>query len=212
MALRSIDDENYPPGTSHSNAPMTQNSAAAGVGTAAGVVGIGAMLKRMTGASTATTETVPSVKGFQNLGGRRLESVLKSGGDGFDEPEASGAQTPTSFSRGWSERFPYETPSKHSSLVVGPATPYRRPTDIAELPESSSSGRPDSDTVKMMPSPARAATYTRTPTRSINPPDSEGVGLSQPQPLTRPRLLNDPFGSARYSQEGSRESKFTEEL
>lgn len=210
MALRSVDDENYPPGTSNSKAPMAQNSAAVGVGAAAGVAGIGTMLKRVTGGSTATTETVPSERGFQNFGGRKLESVLASGGDGLRERGRSNANTPTSFSRGWVERFPYDTPSKHSSMIVGPSTPYKRQSGTAELP-GSPIGRPDGDIVEMMPGPARAATFT-TPARSINPPSKEASGLPPPQSWSRPRFLSDPHGRNRDSQDGSRGSKFTEDL
>ena len=219
MMLRSIDDEIAPPGTSHPNAPMAENSVAnnsgteAAIGGAAAGTGIGAMIKRMTGGSTATSDTNTSEKGFQNFGGRKLESVLISGGDGFGGPSAPGTQTPSSFYRGWQERFPYDTPSQHSSMIVGPATPYRRPSSsIAELPSS----RPDSDTLKTMPNSPHAAatlgwplinTSAGKPIRASGTSEASDLML----PLPGPRSI-DAVGRSRPSQDGSRNSKFTEGL
>ncbi|CAF9928171.1 MAG: hypothetical protein GOMPHAMPRED_004613 [Gomphillus americanus] len=217
MMLRSIDDEIAPPGTSHSNAPMTQNPVAntsgtgAAIGAAAAGTGIGAMIKRMTGGSTATSDTSPSEKGFQNFGGRKLESVLLSGGDGYGGPSAPGTQTPSSFYRGWAERFPYDTPSQHSSMIVGPATPYRRPSSsIAEL----SSSRPDSDTLKAMPNsphPAASLGWPLINTSAGRPVGSSGTSETSDLmlPLPGPRSI-DGLGRSRPSQDGSRNSKFTE--
>ncbi|KAL8763612.1 MAG: hypothetical protein Q9184_000612 [Pyrenodesmia sp. 2 TL-2023] len=61
---------------------MTERSSAAVPLAGAGA----AFFRRLrpgSGATATTTDTTPSERGFQNLGGRRLESVLSSQGDGF---------------------------------------------------------------------------------------------------------------------------------
>lgn len=48
-------------------------------------------LRPNSGQTAATTDTAPSERGFQNFGGRKLESVLSSRGDGYGEPGPSSA-------------------------------------------------------------------------------------------------------------------------
>ena len=59
----------------------------------------GAFFRRLrsSGTTTGTTETAPSEKGFQNLGGRKIESVLTTGGDGYGQPGPS-SQAPRGYS------------------------------------------------------------------------------------------------------------------
>ncbi|KAL8844003.1 MAG: hypothetical protein Q9176_001698 [Flavoplaca citrina] len=52
-------------------------------------------LRPGSGATATTTETTPSERGFQNLGGRKLESVLSSRGDGFGDLPFGAAGTST---------------------------------------------------------------------------------------------------------------------
>lgn len=74
-----------PPGSSGQDMTTTERSSTAPLAAAA-------FLKRLrpqSGQTAATTDTTPSERGFQNLGGRKLESVLSSRGDGYSEPGAS---------------------------------------------------------------------------------------------------------------------------
>ncbi|KAL8759677.1 MAG: hypothetical protein Q9199_000638 [Rusavskia elegans] len=50
-------------------------------------------LRPGSGATATTTETTPSERGFQNLGGRKLESVLSSRGDGYGDVPFGAAGT-----------------------------------------------------------------------------------------------------------------------
>ena len=43
-------------------------------------------LRPGSGQTAATSDTAPSERGFQNMGGRKLESVLSSRGDGYSDP------------------------------------------------------------------------------------------------------------------------------
>ncbi|KAL8772952.1 MAG: hypothetical protein Q9209_001972 [Squamulea sp. 1 TL-2023] len=55
-----------------------------------------AFFKRLrpgSGATATTTETTPSERGFQNLGGRKLESVLSTRGDGYGDVAFGAAST-----------------------------------------------------------------------------------------------------------------------
>ncbi|KAL8706925.1 MAG: hypothetical protein Q9201_000085 [Fulgogasparrea decipioides] len=71
---------------------MTQRSSAAIPLTAAGFF---RRLRPDSGATATTTETTPSERGFQNLGGRKLPSVLSSRGDGYGDIPFGAAGTST---------------------------------------------------------------------------------------------------------------------
>lgn len=74
-------------------------------------------LRPQSGQTAATTDTTPSERGFQNLGGRKLESVLSSRGDGYSDPD---------FSPGMAVAV---------SPVAGPSSgPPRRPRGFGHSP------------------------------------------------------------------------------
>ena len=73
--------QSLPPGVT-GTAPTTQRSSV--VPFAAG--GFFRRMRPGSGQTAETTETTASERGFQNLGGRKLESVLSSRGDGYSDP------------------------------------------------------------------------------------------------------------------------------
>lgn len=83
-----------PPGSAGGDATTTERSSTAPLAAA----GFFKRLRPQSGQTAATTETTPSERGFQNLGGRKLESVLLSRGDGYSEPGLSSAATAASSS------------------------------------------------------------------------------------------------------------------
>ena len=121
--LQDDDDERGVPSTSHSAAPMAQNSAAPW-----GAAALAPLIRRIRPYSTATaatTDTGPSERGFQKVSGRKIESVLVSGGDGYGgRGPGAGNLSGQSF-----YRDSYGTygggESKNSSMIVGPASPRK---------------------------------------------------------------------------------------
>ena len=125
-----------------------------------------------------------SERGFYRVSGRKLPSVLQSGGDGYgggnlDDLPLSG----TSFYR------------DSQGIYGGPARSPVPPLDINR--ESGQFGTP-----VMRPSPARTPVTEQAPFSMASPP----AGL---HPLP-PRL--DALGRSRPSQDGSHASRFTEEV
>ncbi|KAL2042996.1 hypothetical protein N7G274_004054 [Stereocaulon virgatum] len=69
---------------------MTQRSSTAPI--VGGILGRMRPLSSQTARTAATTDTAPSERGFQKLSGRKLPSVLASGGDGYGD-NAAGTST-----------------------------------------------------------------------------------------------------------------------
>ena len=80
--------QTLPPGDASLGGTVTERSSAVPLTTA----GFFKRLRPNSGQTAATTDTAPSERGFQNFGGRKLESVLSSRGDGYGEPGPSSAQ------------------------------------------------------------------------------------------------------------------------
>ena len=215
------DDESVPPGTSHSDAPMAYNSAAPW-GAA-----LAPFLRRMRPHSTATeatTETGTSERGFQKIGGRKIESVLVSGGDGYDyggRGPGAGNLSGQSFYRDSSGTYGGGA-SQNSSMVVGPASPRKSVatsdfTDMSGIAGPSNLSRAsDKEVVTMMPGPARQAVPS--PAYALRShfsgseaaqPSSERGYSPGPTHVIRPP---DPLGRSRPSHDGSRGSKFAEDV
>ena len=215
--------EAAPPGTSHSAAPMAQNSAAPW-----GAAAIPPIFRRKRPHSTqttTTTETAPSERGFQKLGGRKLESVLVSGGDGYGDASrgpGSGNLSGSSFYR--DSQGTYGGPgSVRSSMNVGPGTPQRSTvasSTFEPIVAGSSRGdatpqtQPDKEVVMMRPGPARTPVHSpgfSTPRQAATPPRAipeRGQAPSPSSHLQRP----DPLGRSHPSLDGSRGSRFAENL
>lgn len=101
-----------PPGSAGHDVTTTERSSTAPLAAAA----FFKRLRPQSGQTAATTDTTSSERGFQNLGGRKLESVLSSRGDGYSDPD---------FSRGMAVA---------SSPVAGPSGGPRRPRGFGYSP------------------------------------------------------------------------------
>ena len=218
-AGRLRDDESATPGTSGSAAPMAQNSTAPW-----GAATLAPLMRRMRPHSTATAttaETAPSEQGFQKISGRKIESVLVSGGDGFGgRGPGAGNLSGQSFYRDSSGTYGGRE-SPNSSMAVGPASPRKSAatsdfTDMSGIAGPSHTRGSDKEVVTMRPGPAKQAVtspaYTFAPQQSDNqaaPPVSEhGYSTAASERLQTP----DPLGRSRPSHDGSRGSKFAEDL
>ncbi|KMU79733.1 hypothetical protein CISG_02151 [Coccidioides immitis RMSCC 3703] len=170
---------------------------------------------RNSGQLIRSEEFTPAQRGFEKLGGRKLKSVLETGGDGYDNEF------------GVSEKV-YESGALAKELGrVGVASPSYNPQTDKETGQSRSIpspplGRPasrDSDTseqVLFRPSPARAVT-TESSISRVSLPTSARTGIttqtSQPHPPPRSPLRtfsSDAVGRSHHSADGSRASRFTE--
>ena len=76
------------PGGEPQTGTMTQRSSTAPIA-AAGFFGRLRPVSSQTAATAATTDTAPSERGFQKISGRKITSVLASGGDGFGDNSAT---------------------------------------------------------------------------------------------------------------------------
>ncbi|KAL8683082.1 MAG: hypothetical protein Q9186_000896 [Xanthomendoza sp. 1 TL-2023] len=209
-------------------------------------------LRPGSGATASTTETAPSERGFQNLGGRKLESVLSSRGDGFGDlpfgaagtstapgPSSARSQPPPSIpivtaapsavpghsspeslsgssfyrdSRGFyggpgQGQAEPEAASNSSSMVVGPASPPQSPRH----PASGSSQQHEGIAV-MRPGPARTPVTTQGGLSPMRGPPTRGTPPPPHIPgtiLERPR---DGLGRSHPSMDGSRGSRFAENI
>jgi len=107
---------------------MTQRSSTAPIA-AAGFFSRLRPVSSQTAATVATTDTAPSERGFQKISGRKLTSVLASGGDGYGDPPTTGPSTAPS---GRSERAVAPVQGPFAGLV-----PAVRPSPSHSLSGSS---------------------------------------------------------------------------
>lgn len=207
-------------------------------------------------ATAATTETAPSERGFQNFGGRKIESVLESGGDGFGNagPSSSAGPSPlpvrsfgvspvaglgssfrpaspqtplseTSFyrdSQGFYGGAPEPEPSSNPSSMYGrPESPPPRSPDRPG-PATASSSPParvgsqaqrDQEVAFMRPGPARTPVTNQPGFSSLRPPTGRGSPPPRPLPsVGASPTPRDGVGRSHPSFDGSRGSRFTEEM
>lgn len=253
--------QTIPPGEAGQGSTMTQRSSA--VPLAAG--GFFKRLRPHSGQTAATTDTGQSERGFQNFGGRKLESVLSSRGDGYGEPGPSSAAGPatgfgsnpsvargqgfghspgpsepetlsgSSFyrdSQGFYGGKEVESGSGPSSLNVGPGSPPRSsPTfpapPAAGLPPEAVGGtsRATTEIAVMRPGPARTPVTNqpgffpmrnppRTPRSTPSPRPPRGTPPSRTGPMGTSPVPRPPdeLGRSHPSFDGSRGSRFTEEV
>ncbi|EZF35027.1 hypothetical protein H109_05586 [Trichophyton interdigitale MR816] len=165
--------------------------------------------------STASMAGEPVERGFQKIGGRKLASVLETGGDGYDDkfgtdekslivpPRPSGHQTETTATGGEGSTGN----GLHKELGLGGA--MSRTADRPISDESIYSER-----VAFRPSPAR--TPIATPVGSAicegiaTTPQSGIVAPSEPLPAASTPSGRDEIGRSLAAADGSRASKFTE--
>ncbi|EGE86180.1 hypothetical protein BDDG_09125 [Blastomyces dermatitidis ATCC 18188] len=191
--------------------------------------------------STRSFEPPPSSeRGFQKVSGRKITSVLESGGDGYDDPfgvngeklyyettSAAGAVAKETGSRTTSSHF---IPPSSSSFQPRPTLSRirisRSASPIAQALHTPPLGRPpsqESDSsahVVFRPSPARTPLTSSadvTTTTTLSAPGS--IALHPPPHQSLPRLpvhrrvsVQDAIGRSIASSDGSRTSRFTEAI
>lgn len=212
--LRNGDFETAPPGTAQSTAAMTQ-SAAPFAGT--GLVPFFRKLRPHSGQTTATNDTASTERGFQNLGGRKIESVLVSGGDGYGGPGRGSVGNVSSSSFYRDSQGTYGGPgSLPSSMFVGPGSPPMSPpmSPLKSHPISGEFGAypdaraPDKEVAVMRPGPNRVPVRSPGFSPTATPPSTATAPNPPPPPMIRP----DAIGRSHPSLDGSQGSKFAENL
>jgi hypothetical protein len=209
-----VDAETAPPSTAQSNAAMAP----------ANFQPFFKRLRPYSGQTTATTDTSTSTeRGFQKVSGRKIGSVLLNGGDGYGGPGPNTSNNP--FYRRSNQTL-------NESLHVGPGSPPLSPAysthtgtvDRGRATPPASSGYPpglpigperdggfDKEVVFMRPGPARSITTSPGgipyPDMRMTPPP---LSASRPEPLFYNRP--DALGRSHASRDGSRGSKFAEDL
>ncbi|EAW09758.1 uncharacterized protein ACLA_039740 [Aspergillus clavatus NRRL 1] len=155
--------------------------------------------------STFTSTT--SERGFQKISGRKIPSVLQSGGDGYGGGFDQGSPTTSEPSMNFQSGSPVQPRSPISQPP--PSMPYGMPLDVSYTRETD---EPDS-VVVFRPSPARTPVASSTNVSMVAVP---AASRAVPQPLgalspTRPQRP-DVLGRSHPSFDGSRGSRFTESL
>ncbi|MCJ1365185.1 SMP-30 gluconolaconase LRE domain protein [Acarospora aff. strigata] len=197
------DSEIVPPGTAQSGA-MTQRSSNVPLAGAAIAPGFFKRLRPQSVQTTATTETAPSERGFQNLGGRKLPSVFTAGRDGYGGGYDKDTMSGSSFYRD-SQGFYGGPGSPTAPAFAGPSS---GPSGHGLSPVTDVR---DKEVAVMRPSPARTPVTSAGGFEGLpSPPRAPSTPRGTPPPAigTYPR---DAIGRSRPSFNGSRGSKFTEE-
>ncbi|KAL8879410.1 MAG: hypothetical protein Q9198_002968 [Flavoplaca austrocitrina] len=154
-------------------------------------------LRPGSGATATTTETTPSERGFQNLGGRKLESVLSSRGDGFGDLPFGAAGTSTTpgsaSARGQPPPSnpiitgaPGAAPAHSSPESVSGSSFYRDSQGFYGGPGQGQPGaEPASNSSSMFVGPASPP---QSPTHAPSgiPQGQEGVAVMRPGPARTP--------------------------
>ena len=166
--------------------------------------------------SDTTVETSPSERGFQNLGGRKIPSVLYSGGDGY----GGGFDKETGGGGGGYEAessvFHKETSGFVAGATINRPGAHRRPDPSQHgvpLEHSESMESDTSEVAVMRPGPARMATTARNvvnsqtgySTPTISAQSSHHGEPMPPTLLARPGM--DAVGRSLHSFDGSRGSR-----
>ncbi|KAI1910733.1 hypothetical protein LOZ39_005818 [Ophidiomyces ophidiicola] len=169
---------------------------------------------RNSGQAIRQEEVAPAQRGFEKLGGRKLKSVLETGGDGYDNEFGASDKA-------------YESGSLAKETAAGPSIPRiqqpEKEIGQSRVIPSPPLGRPvsqQSDTseeILFRPSPARAITTESALSGTGLHPDARTSvmpHLSNPPPPrspVRPRS-GDALGRSYPHADSSRASRFTEEL
>lgn len=173
--------QSLPPGIA-STAPTTQRSSIV-------PFAAGGFMRRMrpgSGQTAETTETGTSERGFQNLGGRRLQSVLSSRGDGYSDPAPPSGVAP----RG------YSGTAAGLGLAAGVASPAPRgqglsPGQSDNHSLSGSSFYRDSHGFYGGNEAGPSSPPPTSPTSAAGSPPGEGIAVTRPGPARTP-VINQP--------------------
>ena len=149
--------------------------------------------------TAATTETAPSERGFQKISGRKITSVLTSGGDGYGEntvagPSAGPAGSATGVAPGqgpFAGLAPALRPSPPHSLSG--SSFYRDSHGFygGVVPENDQTESSSSPTSLSPPLPMPLALAGRPPGRGSPPNRREEVANMRPGPARTP-VINQP--------------------
>ncbi|KAI4236884.1 MAG: hypothetical protein LQ349_002264 [Xanthoria aureola] len=154
-------------------------------------------LRPGSGATATTTETTPSERGFQNLGGRKLESVLSSRGDGYGDVPFGAAGTSAasgpSTARGQPPPSipivtgaPGAVPGHSSPESLSGSSFYRDSQGFYGGPGQGQAGpEPASNSSSMFVGPASPPQSPTHPPSSM-PQGQEGVAVMRPGPARTP--------------------------
>lgn len=198
------DNEMRPPGTAQS-AAMTQRSS--GVPLAA--AGFFGRLRPYSGQTIATTASETSERGFQNLGGRKIESVLTSGGTGYGEPGPAGAKetlSGSSFYRDSQGFYGGPGSSVATAGTAGVGSAAAGPSGQGSIPTAR-----DKEVAVMRPGPARTPVTLQSGFAVPGVPRAAPTPANTPPPPPPPRP-RDGVGRSHPSFDGSRGSRFTEDV
>lgn len=170
--------------------------------------------------SESTYETSPSERGFQKISGRKIPSVLHSGGDGYGggfekETGGGGHGSPHNAFSFYKETGAAAGAGSGSGAVVRQDSDSSS-KDGVPLEHSVSAGSASSEVAVMRPSAARVPVFGRAPANSesgystpaISAPSSRGEPM-QPSLLARPQM-GDEVGRSLHSYDSSRGSRFRE--
>ncbi|KAB8257744.1 hypothetical protein BDV32DRAFT_140164 [Aspergillus pseudonomiae] len=162
---------------------------------------------RLSTHTESTLDSSTSERGFQKISGRKIPSVLQSGGDGYGGGFSEGSPTMSEPS----VSFPPGSPvlPRSPTSQPPPSTPYGMPLDVSYTREAEETN----PIVIFRPSPARTpipgsaeASLSNEPSVSRIVPLAQGA-LSPTIPK-RPDVL----GRSHPSFDGSRGSRFTESI
>ncbi|RHZ66863.1 uncharacterized protein CDV56_104131 [Aspergillus thermomutatus] len=153
------------------------------------------------------TSTTTSERGFQKISGRKIPSVLQSGGDGYGGGFDQGSPTASEPSM----NLPPGSPVQPRSVISQPppSMPYGMPLDVSYTREADES----ESVVVFRPSPARTPVASSTNVSVVNVPAASRA-IPQPGGTLSPTMPQRPdvLGRSHPSFDGSRGSRFTESL
>ena len=173
--------QSAPPGVT-STAPTTERSSIVPFAASA-------FMRRMrpgSGQTAASGETVPSERGFQNFGGRKLESVLSSRGDGYNDPVPPGGVAPRGYA-GTAAGLGLAAGAARRPAAQGPSPgPSDETLSGSSFYRDSNGfyGGNEGDVGLASPSPT-------SPTSPAGSPPAEGVSYIRPGPARTP-VINEP--------------------
>ena len=155
-----------------------------------------AFMKRWTNSSSSQMSETGE-RGFQKIAGRKIPSVLQSGGDGYGGGLGGVPPTAGESSSSRPPRSP-QSPPQSPAAQAPPTRPYGIPLDSSFTRESDESA----PVVVFRPSPART-------------PMSSSASVASPEHTTvsrTPSVRPDVLGRSHPSFDDSRGSRFTESI
>ena len=186
-------------GSAPQSGTMTQRSSTAPI--VAGLFGRMRPVSSQTARTAATTDTAPSERGFQKISGRKIPSVLASGGDGYGDNTVAGPSTgpPGSTSI---QRTPGVAPGQGPFAGLAPALRPSQPSPSHSLSGSSfyrdSQGFyggvvPENEKTESSSSPLSSSPTTIAPLAAAigSPPRRDEVANMRPGPARTP-VINEP--------------------